>query len=663
MSDQDRKNVAGVRNRKKLVLKTPCATIAEFVERYAGKVTEQGFLFSSKRSHPIGTQIHLEFQFKDGRKIIGATGEIVESEDGGDLVTSVRLTAMDPVARGLHRRLLERKNSMVAPAVAASLDRQSLEHSLRSMVLHSEDAQQPQAVQSSSELSGPVIGIDLGTTNSCCALVKKGKPFIIKSARGHNTIPSVVAVDSMGGTVVGQAAKAQMEINPQRTIYGSKRLVGRPFDSPVVRQVRDRFHYKIVAGDDNAAAVQIEDKVMSLEEVAARILIELRDTVQEHLGAEVKRAVVTVPAYYNENQRQAVRKAGELAGLHIERILNEPTSAALSYGYNRGKEQRVLVYDLGGGTFDASILNLYGNVYEVVATGGDTFLGGVDFDSQVMDYVMIEFQMELGRLPEMERVAFLRALQASEHAKCALSDSDDAVVRLPFIGEVEGQPVDLEVKVTRQRLEDLVTPLVRRTLEVCDSVLAQAKLRKEDLDAILLVGGQTRMPLVRRMLKEHFGREPHKGVHPDEAVAMGAALMAESLDKLDAVVLVDVLPVSIGSGVPGSDFIKLLPAGTQVPASKTYALKTFSANQTELHVPIYQGENAKVDENEYLGTVHVMGIPPGPPGSRTILLNLTLSPECLLTVTATDSVTGALGEVTMTTHDTPESLRQTLGLA
>ncbi len=374
------------------------------------------------------------------------------------------------------------------------------------------------------------------------------------------------------------------------------------------------------------------------------------------------RAVITVPAYYNENQRAAVRQAGQLAGLHVERILNEPTAAALAYGFQRKKDQQILVYDLGGGTFDATVLRVKGNRFEVLATGGDTFLGGVDFDTQLMDHILIEFQLQLGKLPQMERVALLRAMQAAEFAKCALSSREEYEVRLPYIGKVDGNPVNLELKVTRSQLEQLVGPLVDRTIRVCDEVLDKAGVSHSELDAILLVGGQTRMPLIWSKIEQHFGKQPLKGVHPDESVAIGAALLADSIESVGDIILVDVLPMSIGVGVPGGKFFRMVESGTRVPVRRTFALRTFSDNQTEMLIPVYQGESDNVDDNEYLGTVNIRGIPPGPPGSRTILLSFELSPECLLTVKAADSQAGELSEVLMTTRDTPENLRKKLGL-
>jgi len=662
VTEGEPKTIRRLETGKNILLRSPCQGVSDFVERYAACVEADTFVLPKPDMYPVGTKVRLEVRLKDERPVFKAAGVISEPLQGRT-GTAVRIAAMDPVSRGLFRRMFERAQTRDQPISAVSVDRQSIVQMLRNIELVSEDSgdsgHEPAQVAAP---KGIVLGIDLGTTNTCCAIVKDGKPFIIPSRRGHQTIPSVVAIDPMGQTVVGSAAKAQMEINPKKTVYGSKRLVGRPYESPIVRQVRDRFHYEIVPGRDGHAAVNIEGQILSLEKVSSLILNEIRDVAQEYLGKVIMRAVITVPAYYNENQRSAIREAGQLAGLHVERILNEPTAAALAYGLRHHGEQRLLVYDLGGGTFDVSVLHVYANVYEVLATGGDTFLGGVDFDAQLMDHIVIEFQLQLGKLPQMERIALLRALQGAEFAKCALSARSEYEVRLPFIGTVDGKPVDLQVKVTREQLEDLVRPMVKRTLDVCDEVLIKAGLAREDIDAILLVGGQTRMPMIWSMIEDHFGKQPIKGVHPDESVAIGAALMADSMDSLDALVLVDVLPITIGVGVPGGSFTSLIEAGARVPIARTFEMRTFAENQIEIHLPVYQGESLKVDENEYLGTVHVRGIPPGPPGSRTIDVTFRLSSECLLTVTAADRQAGELAEVIMTTQDTPESLRNKLGL-
>jgi molecular chaperone DnaK len=519
----------------------------------------------------------------------------------------------------------------------------------------------PQASPARGGASSRVIGIDLGTSTSCAAIVLvDGRPQVIPSRKGYRTIPSIVAYDSKGRLLVGHPAKAQLELNPTNTVYGSKRLVGRPFDSPAVRELRDRFHYKIVEGPQHEAAVQIQGRTFSLQQISAFILSEMRDICRELLGEEVNRAVITVPAYYNENQRQAVREAGLLAGLNVERIVNEPTAAALAFGFNRGLDQRVMVYDLGGGTFDVSILELTENVYQVVATGGDTFLGGVDFDNQLVDHLLQAFCEQVGSVPRLDRSAMQRLRDAAEAAKCALSEKTETYVRLPFFAAVKNTPKDLELKVTRLQLEELVGPLVERTVLVSQEVLRRAGLTTADLDSILLVGGQSRMPLVWRRIRETFAKEPIVDVDPEEAVALGAALLADSLDRIDSVVLIDVLPMSIGLGLPGGGFLVMLQGGTGLPATRTYTMSTFREGQTNLELFIFQGESQRVLQNEYLGTVVIQGIPPAPKGAVQLELTFSLDQECLLKVTTQDRTHGRPLETRMEAGAGEAQIRQRL---
>lgn len=714
MSEQDKSVPIGrvKSDDPRMVYRTQFSSIEELIERLAPAVYDWGLLVRDTGEHAEGDLLQFAIILADGRQAIRARARVRKSDKLPAGRMALRFTAMDPRSKEVWVRMQQLRGGAVEPAATADPTpppagdstpapsggpaapagpprsitpgptpavkddeaaacgaavsqqppaREELDQALRRMVLLDEDAEvapAPGAAETGEQkkTEGPVLGIDLGTTNSCCAIVKKDKPFVIPSRRGHNTIPSVVAIDPMGDTVVGHAARAQMEINPERTIYGSKRLVGRPFDSPVVRQVCDRFHYEIVAGPNNDAAVRIDDKLLSLEEVASLILTEIKDTAQEFLGGYVERAVVTVPAFYNENQRQAVRKAGELAGFQVERILNEPTAAALTFGVKSQGDRRLLVYDLGGGTFDATLLELKGDSYEVLSTGGDTFLGGVDFDAQLMDHILIEFQLQLGKMPQMDRVAYLRVLQGAEFAKRSLSSKQEAQVRLPFIGRVDDKPVDLDVTVGRDTLQELCQPMVQRTLDVCEAVLAQRSVRPEDVDDILLVGGQTRMPMIWEQIQALFGKEPLKGVHPDESVAIGAALLGHSIDQEAAFELVDVLPISIGVGSPGGVFRKVIAAGTALPAGRTYGLYTYVDNQANMVIPIYQGESNQVDESELLGVVELDGIPPGKAGSRMIEITFGLTPECLLTVSAKERDGTKLADVKLSAQESTENL-------
>ncbi|HTN54267.1 MAG TPA: Hsp70 family protein, partial [Anaeromyxobacter sp.] len=508
-----------------------------------------------------------------------------------------------------------------------------------------------------------IIGIDLGTTNSCAAVVQGGKAQVLSSRQGYRTLPSIVAYDASGRLLVGHAAKAQMIVNPRHTVYGSKRLVGRPFASPTVQACRDRFHYEIVEGPGGAAAVRFAGRDFSLQQVAALILTEMREMASQALGVPVERAVVTVPAYYNDHQRNAVREAGTLAGLAIERIVNEPTAAALAFGYGKGLDQRVLVYDLGGGTFDASVLEIQADVYEVVSTGGDTFLGGVDFDAQLVDHLVWKFMEEHACAPPEDRVVWQRIRDAAEETKVALSSRETAVAHVPYLCKSRsGRDLELKVQVTRAELEALTGRLVDRTVEVAREVLTAKGLGPGDLHEVLLVGGQSRMPLVWRRIREEFGREPNRSVHPDEAVAIGAALLADSFGKIDAVVLIDVLAMGIGVGLPGGRMAPVLPRNARLPAKKTYEHATTRDGQTELELQVFQGDSPRVSECEYLGTARVAGLPPRPKGAVKVAVEFALGGEGILTVTARELATGQVTAVQFATLDTPDSLRAKLQL-
>jgi molecular chaperone DnaK len=505
-----------------------------------------------------------------------------------------------------------------------------------------------------------VIGIDLGTTNSCAAIVKDGKPYVIPSREGHNTVPSIVALNTRHKLVVGHNAKGQALTNPRQTVFGSKRLVGRAYDTDVVQDLATRFPYEIVAAEDGAAAVKLSHDRLTLEQVSALILREVKEVAQNHVGEEINRAVITVPAYYNERQRAAVRKAGALAGFQVERILNEPTAAALAFAYGRHVNERVLVYDLGGGTFDASVLELNENVYEVVSTGGDTFLGGVDFDNRIVEKLLQLYQEQVGAPFSGDRVALSRLVDAAERAKCALSERTEFPIQLPFLAMKDGKPITLDVTLTRDQIVELVEPLVDRSLEVCREVLSAKNLRPEDIADVLLVGGQSRMPLVREKVEAFFGRPPSRAVHPDEAVAIGAALLAHSLGNAEGLVLIDVLPMSIAVGLPGGTVKKILERNTPLPARKQYGLATTRDGQTDFELVIVQGESPRASECDLLGTVKLGGLPAGPRGMVKISVTFELGAECLLTVTARELATGRQVRTVLNTREKASDVQRRL---
>ncbi|MGV3621428.1 MAG: TIGR02266 family protein [Archangium sp.] len=515
-----------------------------------------------------------------------------------------------------------------------------------------------------SDGTGPVIGIDLGTTNSACAVLTRGRPLILSSKDGYNTIPSIVALTAQGKLQVGHRAKAQMVLNPTQSIFGAKRLVGREFDSPTVRQVSERSHFSIVSGVDRRAAVKLGVDTVSLEEVQGLILKECREMAEQALGVPVSRAVVTCPAYYSEPQREAVRRAGAMAGLRVERVLNEPTAAALAFGMNRELTKKVLVYDLGGGTFDATLLKLDKNVFEVLATGGDVFLGGVDFDNQLVDLLLERFAQWHKKPFSGDRVALSRVSEVAEKMKIALSERTSFDVHLPML-EMDGQgkPLDLRTTVTRQEIEAVCAELIDRTLQAVQDVLLDARLKASDVDDIILVGGMSRMPLVREKLKELFKKPPHASVNADEAVALGAALYSGTVDKVSSLVLIDVVPMTIGLGKPGGAFHRLIERNTPLPATKSFGLSTQKNDETEMEVMIFQGEDSNVAGNEFLGAVTISGLPKGPAGSVQVAVTVGLDAECVLRVEAREFRTRSVVRSTLATRYTNDEIAAKLGIS
>src|SRR5512140_2050486 len=445
-----------------------------------------------------------------------------------------------------------------------------------------------------------LLGIDLGTTNTCVAYVRNKVARIVPSDRGALILPSVVAVSEKGDLLVGNVAKDQMVVNPRNTIYGAKRLIGRQYNSKVVQDIKHYFSYEIVEGTNGEAAVVLAGKVYSLPQISAFVLQHCKRVAEATLGQEISEAIISVPAYYNDNQRNAVKEAGKLAGFNVKRIVNEPTAAALAYGLNRGFDHKVLVYDLGGGTFDVSVLQLHGNVMEVLATGGDTFLGGVDFDNRVIDYVLEKFKEEHKIDLAQSPIALQRIKNAAEAAKIDLTLRLNVLVDLPFIEERKGKPLDLRIPLTRDVLNALTADLVNRTFEICDRVLEEKGIKRSEIDEIILVGGQSRMPLVQQKIQEHFGKPPRKGVHPDECVALGAALLADSLGSLDSVTLLDAVSMPIGYGLPNNRVKRIIDKNSISPLVKSFRLPTPNpASAPHIELDIYQGDSDLIVDNEY----------------------------------------------------------------
>ncbi|GEJ57357.1 Hsp70 family protein [Anaeromyxobacter diazotrophicus] len=499
----------------------------------------------------------------------------------------------------------------------------------------------------------PILGIDLGTTNTCVAHVRNRIPRVVPTDKGSLVLPSVVALSDRGEFLVGGVAKDQMVTNPKKTIYGAKRLIGRKFNSVVVQELRSYYSYDIVEGPNGEAAVALGDEVRTLPQVSALVLEHVKKIAEAFLGRPMGEAVISVPAYYNDNQRQAVKEAGRLAGFEVKRIVNEPTAAALAYGFNRGLDQKILVYDLGGGTFDVSVLQLNGNVFEVLATGGDTFLGGADFDNRIIDYALEAFwrdhKIDLAGSP----IAMQRIKGAAEAAKIDLTLIPHASLELPFIEEKKGRPLDLRLPLSRSQLDELTVDLVDRTFQICDQVLAEKGLQPSQIDEIILVGGQSRMPLVQEKIRQHFGKPPRKGVHPDECVALGAALLGDSLDQIDSVTLVDVLSMPIGVGTPQNRFRRLLEKNNAIPCSRSFRLPPPREPGQPIELDIYQGDSDDIVDDEFLGSIR---LPAAATGRR---VDFKLDEECLLKVVFDDPEQG-MRQVDFATRDTPEALRRAL---
>lgn len=496
-----------------------------------------------------------------------------------------------------------------------------------------------------------IVGIDLGTTNTCVASVRNKIPKVVPTDRGNLILPSIVALSAKGDLLVGGVAKDQMVTNPTNTIYGAKRLIGRKFNSRVVQALKSYFHYQIVEGPNGEAAVNLAGKKYTLPEISSFVLAQIKTIAEQFLGGPISSAVISVPAYYNDNQRQAVKEAGRLAGFDVKRIVNEPTAAALAYGFNRGLDQKILVYDLGGGTFDVSVLHLASNVFEVLATGGDTFLGGVDFDNRIIDHVLDTFRKEQKIDLSQSPIAMQRIKNAAEAAKIDLTLIPNVVIELPYIEEKKGKPVDLRIPLTREQLNALTGDLVDRTFEICDQVLTEKGISRSEIDEIILVGGQSRMPLVQQKIQSHFGKPARKGVHPDECVALGAALLGDSLGSIDAVTLLDALSMPIGYALPNGRFRKIIDKNSIIPLVRSFRLPgPKEPGSSHIELDIFQGESEHIVDNEYLGTLKV---PASAAGQK---IDFRLNEECLLKVAVGEAEHAK--EIGLATRDTPEWLKK-----
>jgi molecular chaperone DnaK len=639
-------------------IKLRFSSVDDFLRAHLRDPALDGLFVPASVAVPVGTRLDLTVEFAPG-KCLKTAAEVVSSTasvggESGEL--ALRFIALHPEYRAwLDKRLAELRSRTAAPAAAATTDEAS--HLLRKAESALKLAGSVDLLTGVSDAEGePVLGIDLGTCNSAACLVVGGKPQIIDvrdendHRPGVRSIPSVVAFAENGSETVGLAALEGIASNPRQTIFGAKRFIGRTYDSPVVQSMLTRFPYKVVPGPGGRVAVEINGRSVALTAISAKILSTIRRRGERQLGRTLQRAVITVPAYYNENQRDAVVQAGRLAGLTVERILNEPTAAAIAYGLSRSQPRRLLVYDLGGGTFDVSVMSVQRDALQVLSTAGDTFLGGEDFDAAIVKWLVAEFAKKSGKPLSQNHAGLAVIKQAAEQAKRRLSTNEKTMVVVREVMLADRSTTRLELELSRPTLESLVEPLVTRTLKICDMALHEARLEASQLGDVILVGGQTLMPCVRQRVREHFKIAPRCDLNPDEVVALGAGLLA-SFGKSESAKFRDVLSMSIGVAVAGR-FKPLVARNTPVPCNKSFTIQVPKEKLATYALEVWQGDSATLRENEHLGTLNVDAVGPGPDDPVPLRVDFVLSPDCRLKVRVTNVRTEESQEVLLSTRDT-----------
>lgn len=618
----------------------------EIIERYALNLSQGGIFIREDAPPAIGQVVLIEFVLPDGTPLARISARVVHSRPATipgerNAGMGLQFVELDATATQLTQLLKAKQPPTAAPPKIPGQNPSARIDSLA-----------PDTAPKRSD--GIVVGIDLGTVNSCIAIVEDGRPRVIKSKRGYETIPSVVYVGTDRTILVGHAAVERMILEPNRAVYGSKRFLGRPFQSKEVQSLGHFFNYEIAQGPDGRAAARMGDVLLRLEVVAAHILKTLRDMAEQELKTEVRRAIITCPAYFDETQRGAVREAGRMAGLHVERVLNEPTAAAVAFGNGRGMKRTVMVYDLGGGTFDATLLKIDGDTLEVLATHGDPFLGGSDFDDRLTEYVLMSYEREKGVALRDNPVAVQRIRFAVELAKRQLSETETASIDLPFIKKSDSGQIDLKMTLSRSLLETLTEDLVDRTMGIVQAVLDQAKMPAAQLDDVILVGGQSRSPHVRSRIQERFGKPPAKNVHPDEAVALGAALVAQAMYANSPLNLKDILPAAIRIGTEGDATRVLLARGTKLPAEVKFEILPEQSAKADYKALLYRGDVETAKGNTFLGTLRMTADQSLVITKTKVVATLKVSADGIMSVTMQHPRTQQIHSVEVSLVDKPQ---------